>query len=195
LTSSIYPLTATTSVTVASITVGAGGSGYTSPPTVTIDAPPSGTTATATATLSGDAVDTIIVNDPGSGYTTVPTVTITGGGGSGATATAVLSTIVTSNDILSSDIPITNDHVSPGGGGILRLLFGFEFAASTAEVSVFNNDALKGTLNSDNSNEIVTDGYYRFDIDVEAGDNINLTASQNISTVRFLRAHLVQFGA
>ncbi len=195
MTSSIYPLTATTSVTVASITVGAGGSLYTSPPTVTIDAPPNGTTATATATITLDAVTSIAVNDPGSGYTAIPTVTLTGGGGSGATATAVLSTITASIDILLSDIPITNDHVSPGGGGILRLLFGFEFAASTAEVSVFNNDALKGTLNADNSNEIVTDGYYRFDIDVEAGDNINLTASENISKVRFLRAHLVQFGA
>ena len=97
-------------------------------------------------------------------------------------------------DILQSDIIITRAMVSPGGGGTLRLLFGFTLAA-TAAVTIFNNATSKGQLNADNSSAILTNGYYRFDIDVEEGDNINLQASENITAVLFFRAHLVQFGA
>ena len=76
---------------VASITVTAGGSGYTSAPTISISGG-GGTGATATATIneiSGIVTD-ITVTNIGTGYTSTPTVTITGGGGSGATGTAVL---------------------------------------------------------------------------------------------------------
>lgn len=66
-----------------------GGSGYTSAPEVTISGG-GGFGATAYATLVGDAVDTVIVDDPGQGYTSIPTITFTGGEGSGASSTAVL---------------------------------------------------------------------------------------------------------
>lgn len=99
-------------------------------------------------------------------------------------------------DILSSDITITSNLVKPGGGGILRLYFAFTFGVSPAIVTIFNNGTAKGTLNADNSNNVISDGYYRFDIDIETGDNINLQANQNITTATsFFRAHLVQFGA
>lgn len=103
--------------------------------------------------------------------------------------------IIADNDIFSSDITITADQVKPGGGGILRLSFSFTFGATPATVSVRNGGVLKGNLNADNSAEVITDGYYRFDIDVEAGDAINLRATQSITTINFVRAHLVQFGA
>ena len=65
------------------------GSGYTSPPpTVTISAPPSGTTATATAVVTGGVVTSFTITNPGSGYTTLPTVTIAAPT-SGITAAAV----------------------------------------------------------------------------------------------------------
>ena len=74
---------------IASYTVTAAGTGYTSVPTVTItDAGGSG--ATATAVLSATTVASITVNNPGSNYGVdgATTVAITGGGGASATATA-----------------------------------------------------------------------------------------------------------
>jgi hypothetical protein len=76
------------------VTVTAAGSGYTSAPTVTFDAPAGSSTATATATigsvdfLSGKIVR-IAITAGGAGYSTVPTVTV-GGDGSGATAIATV---------------------------------------------------------------------------------------------------------
>jgi len=64
------------------------GSGYTSPPTVTIDPPPSGTTAIATASMG--VVD-LIISSGGSGYNSAQVVTFTGGGGSGASGDTVIS--------------------------------------------------------------------------------------------------------
>ncbi len=64
-----------------------GGSGYTSAPTVSITGG-GGSSATATATISGGVVTGITITNAGSGYTSVPTVSFSGGGGSGAAAEA-----------------------------------------------------------------------------------------------------------
>ena len=109
-------------------------------------------------------------------------------------------TITANNNILTSDLAINTDLVSPGGGGILRLLFSFTLDTTPSVVSIFNNSSLKGTLNADNNNDIMSNGYYRFDIDVESGDNINLqlesgSGGGNVTAINFIRAHLVQFGA
>lgn len=70
-----------------------GGSGYTSPPTVTISAPTGtgGTTATANATLAPRSVASVTVTNGGNSYTSAPTVGFSGGGGTGAAATAALA--------------------------------------------------------------------------------------------------------
>jgi hypothetical protein len=73
---------------VQSVTVNAGGSGYTSAPTVGFTGG-GGSGAAATAVL-GFGVGVINVTNSGNSYTTA-TVSITGGGGSGATATANIS--------------------------------------------------------------------------------------------------------
>lgn len=73
---------------VLSITVTAGGTGYTSAPAVAITGG-GGSGATAHAVIQGGAVTAIVVDTQGSGYTTAPAVTMTGGGGADATATAV----------------------------------------------------------------------------------------------------------
>ena len=81
---------------VQSITLDDGGSGYSDNPTITISAPdfpsaiapfPTGSTATATATVIGGVIQSIDVTDGGSGYFQ-PTVTITDDTGDGASATA-----------------------------------------------------------------------------------------------------------
>jgi hypothetical protein len=64
------------------------GAGYTANPTVAIAAPPSGTTALATAVEAGGVVTSLTITNPGSGYTTLPAVTISAPT-SGTTATAV----------------------------------------------------------------------------------------------------------
>lgn len=72
-----------------SATVTAGGTGYTTAPTVLIN----GVSGLATATVSGGAVTGITITTPGA-YTSVPAITFSGGGGSGAAATAVLLTLL-----------------------------------------------------------------------------------------------------
>jgi hypothetical protein len=71
--------------TITSVTVTAGGSGYTSAPTVTFTGG-GGTGAAATATVAGGAVTAVTLTSPGTGYTSAPTITFTGGGGTGAAA-------------------------------------------------------------------------------------------------------------
>jgi hypothetical protein len=78
------------------ISVSAGGSGYTSAPTVTVSGPncsagPDCVPATATAIVLGGAVTAITVNFGGLGYKPAPQITYTGGAGSGATAVAIVS--------------------------------------------------------------------------------------------------------
>jgi|TARA_R110000851_G_scaffold170517_5_gene316851 lambda family phage minor tail protein L len=78
---------------VASIAIENHGYGYTSVPTVTFSAPSSGTTATATATLSADMISTITITNPGSGYTSIPTITFSGGNPNALSNTAATATL------------------------------------------------------------------------------------------------------
>lgn len=77
---------------VISINVTNSGAGYLTTPNVSIDAPPpGGIQATAHANMvvvPNDAVQSVTVTNPGSGYLTAPSVVFTGGGGTGAAATA-----------------------------------------------------------------------------------------------------------
>tara|TARA_R100001463_G_scaffold2637_1_gene10928 strand:+ start:1401 stop:4394 length:2994 start_codon:yes stop_codon:yes gene_type:complete len=71
-----------------SITVTAGGSGYSSPPTVTITAINGGTSATGTAVLTSNAVSSVTITNPGKDYLHGATISFSGGGGANAAATA-----------------------------------------------------------------------------------------------------------
>lgn len=80
----------------ASVTVSAAGSGYTSAPTVAFTGGGgSGATATAVLGTGADAekvVGVTIIN-PGTGYTTAPSVSFTGGAGTGAAASATVEVL------------------------------------------------------------------------------------------------------
>jgi len=73
-----------------------------------------------TPTLSGGTLRVIEVDDGGTGYTSAPTVSFTGGGGSGATATATVSGgVVTAVTITAAGTNYTSAPtvVFTGGGG------------------------------------------------------------------------------
>lgn len=74
---------------VATIAITAGGSGYSSAPTVTIGAPnqAGGVQATATATITSGVVTAITITEAGTGYTSAPAITFSSGA---ATATATV---------------------------------------------------------------------------------------------------------
>jgi len=91
---------------VASVSVITGGSGYTSAPTCTLDAPADsaeylspagatiyggGTAGSCTATISGGSVTSIAISTAGAGYAGGSGCTLSGGGGSGATCVAEVS--------------------------------------------------------------------------------------------------------
>jgi hypothetical protein len=76
--------------TVSAITVGVGGSGYTTAPTVTLTGGSPTRPAMAIAQVSGGAVTAVHIIDPGEGYASAPTIAF-GGPGSGATATATVN--------------------------------------------------------------------------------------------------------
>lgn len=90
---------------VTAITIGSGGTGYTSAPAVTLTGG-GGTGATAEATVSGGAITKITVTNAGQGYTTAPTVALAGGGGTGGTATASVG--VAANAVVSELLGIAN---------------------------------------------------------------------------------------
>jgi autotransporter-associated beta strand protein len=78
-------------VTVVQIT--AGGSGYTSAPTVAFTGG-GGAGATATATVSGGQVTAVTITSSGNAYTSEPTIAFSGGGGTGATARVIVPSAV-----------------------------------------------------------------------------------------------------
>ena len=105
-----FVLTKATSNSIRLVTVTAGGTGYTTPPTVTFTGG-GGSNAAAKALMSGGVVVAVIVTNPGSSYTSDPTVGFTGGGGSGATAT------VTRGGTLMyglTSAPASGSYVGPG---------------------------------------------------------------------------------
>lgn len=61
----------------ATITIGAGGSGFLYPPILLIDPPPAGgIQATATCTISAGAINAVTVTNQGAGYTSIPNIYI-----------------------------------------------------------------------------------------------------------------------
>jgi hypothetical protein len=138
---------------VSSITVGSQGSGYTSVPTVTIDPPASGTQATAHVCVSslectqpyippGSSVASVTVSDPGTTcYSSAPAVLFSGGGGTGAAATAALASGPTSCVARWSVSGVCNAHRN-----------------ETLTVGLSGGSGFSGTIKFDSSGDIVT-GY------------------------------------
>ena len=140
--------TPTMSAGVTSYTVTAGGSGYTSAPTVTVTGG-GGSGATAVATISGGAVTAI---HPISGNVTPPlslgvnysgsvTVTISGGGGTGATATGAISNYIASVPVSATGSGYTglpSITITDIGGGTGAVISPFMSGVSSSDTLTYS---------------------------------------------------------
>lgn len=123
--------TAVVSTGVTSVTVTAGGSGYTSAPDVVFTGGTPTVAATAVANLD-KGLGAVTVTAGGSNYTTAPTVTITPNPGSSASATAVLAT---SGGIKSVTVGGSGTGYTNGDALIFTPTSGGSGAAGTINVS------------------------------------------------------------
>jgi len=106
--------------TISSIAINPGSYTALTAMTITIADPPTADTATATATLRGTSItSSFTITTAGSGYTTAPIISFSGGGGRGASATAVLTTgTVTGITLVSGGSGYTSaPTISFSGGG------------------------------------------------------------------------------
>ena len=108
---------------VTSLTLGAGGTGYTTPPLVTFTGGGGGSGASAEAVLAAGGIASIAVTNGGSGYRSIPGVTISGGGANptGTRFTVLLTpSSVTRIDVTAGGSGYTDSTTSAtitGGGG------------------------------------------------------------------------------
>ena len=95
--------------TVNKIRVSAGGTGYITTPSITIDSPPTswGIQATAVAEISGGSISNINIISSGRGYTSIPTITISSPDAGINTATATLELLPTYYSI-SNSTPVSS---------------------------------------------------------------------------------------
>ena len=138
------------------ITVGSGGTGYTSTPTVTVEAPtgPNGETATAFATLEGETVASITIISSGSQYETTPAVTISAPnvGINTATATANMAdiyyTINSATPIVSGITTLTLDENLLNTVGVGSTVFFFQQSKIIASSHTFEYIGSGNTITS-----------------------------------------------
>ena len=102
------------------ITVTDAGSGYTSPPTVTINAPGTawGIQATAVATIDNGSIDEITLVSSGRGYTSTPSITVSGGGNASLTMVNKYYSIKSSTPLSSGITTVTVDDNVPYAVGL-----------------------------------------------------------------------------
>jgi hypothetical protein len=113
-----------------------GGSGYTDTPTITLSGG-GGTGATASARLTNDWIDNILVDQGGSGYTSTPSVTISGSGGASAVAIVSGGTVIDIRLTPSGTLTALNQAVT---------IFGVDSDFLPLEIPVSANQTLPNTL-------------------------------------------------
>jgi hypothetical protein len=120
---------------VSTISLGSGGSGYTTVPNVTFSGGGGGINAQATASITTYVSTIVVSGGGGSGYTVAPSVGFNSGGGSGLQATAVLS----------STGAVKSVSVSSGGSGYTSSpSVGFTIGTSaTATANLATSGAVK----------------------------------------------------
>lgn len=138
--------------TVTAITRTAGGSGYSTAPTVTISAPTTagGVQATATCTVTAGAVNTTFtITNAGSGYVEQPTVTFSGGGGSGAAAYATVGSGAVIRALGASGTQALDFHTAASATNtfpVLRLRDVSIGTSNTGFVQIQNNNGYSSII-------------------------------------------------
>ncbi len=156
-----------------SLLLGIKGTKYVEEPDVTISAPGTGTTATASATISGGQVTVLTITDAGNGYTAVPTVTIdppywTFDGASDVDDVAETITYV-GHRLVTGDEVIYNNGGGTSIGGLTstNTYYVIKVDDDTIELAASSADATSGT------NIGLTDG---------VGSNHTLTLTSGAAT-------------
>lgn len=111
--------------------------------------------------------------------------------------TITTQTPAANTSILTNDITFQSDEFSPGGAGLIRVWFSFLSGTSPFNVLISHKPSFADPvkLNADNSFNIVTQGFYRFDIPAKFGDAINIQASEILTGIPLLRFEKIVFGA
>ena len=112
--------------------------------------------------------------------------------------TTAATTITAGDDILTDDISITTDSLN-GDSGLIRLLFSFTTTAAVDyQITVTKLGATIYTspliLNADNTFILLSDGYYRFDLSVAPGDEINFRSNVDITAVNDVQVQKIPLG-
>ena len=162
-----------TSSKVLSTTIIAGGSGYTSVPTVTFAAPTSGVTATGVAVITGGAVTSITLTNPGDGYTTAPTISFSGGGGTLADASATVASTSVRVRFKDHAMYSTSNNVT---------ITGVTSEVSPSALNGAITSGQTGTVNVDDSSNWPTAGYVKIDEELIAYTSKPNTTSISVST-------------
>lgn len=121
------------------VTIAAGGSGYTFAPQLQVSAPgPGGIQATATCTISAGAINAVTVTNQGSGYSSAPSITVVNDPRDTTGSGASLTTALTGSGTVTGMYP--NDP-----GTVLTAVPTFTFAnASTAAATAIMNFCVTG---------------------------------------------------
>lgn len=132
--------------------------------------------------LNGNVVKSIKITFGGTGYTTAPTVTFTGGGGSGATGTAVISNGVVTGISLTNPGNLTTvgpyytsapTIVISGGGGTGAMATATITAATDADLaSGLSKSDFQLAIRDERMKELNAEGLRRFDL-IRWGNYVN----------------------
>ena len=137
------------------ITIIGGGSGYTTTtPVITFSQPPTGgTMPTATAVMSGNAVNSITVNTPGSGYITAPNVIFDGQSNNYSTSHGIINnsigTVLISNNNFGSITTAASNYYTHG--------FETTYNRGATGTTTYSNNLI-GSLTTPNSINISSSG-------------------------------------
>lgn len=174
------------------LAVTAGGSGYTTAPTVSFTGG-AGSGAAAVAEVQGGAVVALLLTNGGTGYTSAPTVGFTGGGGTGATASAFIQPTTAllvketadpgDGELNSLFLQVTRVYETLPGPEFSRAGFDDETGAS---MHTYRQRVVAGTapntLGDTKGGEIIIDSFYEPE-DSVAGTLVTVTMALPASRI------------